>query len=109
MLFSQYYSFDSTSYLRVLPIDILVRSLICALFNEKGSPNLSYQIYMTNVSIGSTHMSGNLDGPATKQDFKLIFSCRHYSGSMVLLAYFVRLEAVRIYSEHYKKRRILSV
>ena len=101
-------NFNSTGYLRVRLIDILVRCLICPLCNEKGSPNLSYQAHITNIPIGGTHMSGKL-GSATKQNFKLIFSCRYYSSRMILLACFVWLEAVRIYSQHYKKRRVRSV
>ena len=44
---------------------------------REGSPNLSYQTHMSNISIGGASISGNLDSAATKQDVYLIFSCRH--------------------------------
>ena len=34
--------------------------MICALFNEKGSPNLSYQTHMTNISICALICQGSL-------------------------------------------------
>jgi len=36
---------------------------------QEGSPNLSYQTHITNISIGGIGMWGMLDATATKQNF----------------------------------------